>query len=128
VIALAPLVQDSLLTWADRAAPLEACGLLFGHVRGGAGHIAEASLCVNTAPEPDQFAIPAEDLLRHGRDPRWVGVWHSHPKGPARLSQRDRRAAQAWPRLLHVLVVPPQQVLVFASAAEGLAPLPHAAP
>lgn len=121
---LAPALQEQLLHWSLSAAPQEGCGLLFGQ-RTEDGFIVErALLAENGSQSEDSFLVPPDLLLAHARDPSWIGIWHSHPRGPAALSEHDRRGAASWPRLLQCLVSPPQTILLFSPLAEGLAPLP----
>lgn len=87
---------------AERAYPHEACGLLVGHVEGGgAWHVAEAVESPNLAPagQTDRFEIdPALRLAlqrqARARGAAVIGIWHSHPDGPARPSATD--LAGAW--------------------------------
>jgi proteasome lid subunit RPN8/RPN11 len=80
---------------ADAAAPREACGLLLGE---GARLLALAPTR-NLAAAEDAFEIDTALHLRlqrlararPGRDV--LGVWHSHPRGPAVPSARDREGA-----------------------------------
>lgn len=113
-------VVEGLRAAADRHAPLETGGLLLGEQ--GDGWVVD-SVTIEGHMAADSFAIGAETLLTHATNPRWVGVWHSHPCGPARLSAADRRGAASWPRLLNVLVSP-SGLACFAPHAQGLTPLP----
>lgn len=80
---------------ADAAAPREACGLLLGQ---GARVLALAPTR-NLAAAEDAFEIDTALHLRlqrlartrRGRDV--LGVWHSHPRGPAVPSARDLEGA-----------------------------------
>ena len=94
--------RAELLTLAMAERPREAVALLGGleDGRDGAGlrivtHLVRVD---NRAGGEDAFAIdPREwrdverELRRQGR--RIVGLFHSHPRGPQRLSEADERAA-----------------------------------
>ncbi|HEY7984935.1 MAG TPA: M67 family metallopeptidase [Ktedonobacterales bacterium] len=95
--------RDSLL--ADLAARprIEACGLLLGAADAGGWRIEATVPLRNTANSATYFEFdPAELLqndLRHGA--AIVGVYHSHPGGPARpsatdLGQMTREAEAPW--------------------------------
>ncbi|HEV2235766.1 MAG TPA: M67 family metallopeptidase [Ktedonobacterales bacterium] len=95
--------RDSLL--ADLAARprIEACGLLLGTADAGGWRIEATVPLRNIANSATYFEFdPAELLghdLRHGA--AIVGVYHSHPGGPARpsatdLGQMTREAAAPW--------------------------------
>ena len=92
------LVADA----AERAYPHEACGLLVGRVaEGGAFHVTEVVESPNLAPggQADRFEIDPALRLRLQREARdrgeaVIGIWHSHPDGPARPSATD--LASAW--------------------------------
>ncbi len=83
---------------AARADPgREACGLLLGRRRRGQWCVAAATVARNVAPAPARrFEIDPAHLLaaqRAAREPGApliLGVWHSHPVGPARPSPLDR--------------------------------------
>lgn len=92
------------------ALPKEACGLLFG--RRDARHlfIHEASVAANVASEPwHRFEIDPAHLFKAQRSarnggPAILGVWHSHPGGPATPSARDLAGVtdRAWLWLIAV--------------------------
>lgn len=46
--------------------------------------------------ELDPAAVVAAEDRARARGLAIVGVWHSHPRGPARPSDADRAAALAW--------------------------------
>ena len=107
---------------ASRAAPYEACGLLLGAFERAATGLAgqltasrrqsgtqqASSLRVhsfaaskNIASQPERYfeidPLLQLDLQRRtrGQALQVVGVWHSHPRGPACPSEQDQRDAQA---------------------------------
>jgi proteasome lid subunit RPN8/RPN11 len=121
VIRLADEVRARLLSWASDAAPREACGLLFGAVGPEDARVRRANLLDGQATVR-RFTVPPAALLAHAGDPSWIGLWHSHPSGPNVLSPEDRAAFAAWPRLVHVLVLPPTGMRAFSCAVDGFAP------
>ena len=111
-------VRSNLTRWSQEASPSEACGLLLGSGR----EVEWAILADTAAADGHSFELPPALLLAYAGDPAWVGVWHSHPEGPAELSESDLEGAAAWPRLLHVLVTP-QGLRAFGPFTEGCPPL-----
>lgn len=103
-----------LCGWAEQAYPREACALLVGRARPGAViDLTRLERSRNLAPQPElAFEIDPglrmgverelrQDRQEAGPEPaeRLVGLWHSHPDGPALPSARDRDAVQedlAW--------------------------------
>ena len=78
------------------AAPLEACGLLFG-----ADGVERASVADNVADDParrfeiDPAALIAALRAERGGGERVIGYWHSHPSGDATPSATDAAMAAA---------------------------------
>lgn len=85
----------TVLEEARRAAPHEACGILFGR----AGRVERARLCANVHPDPERhFEIDPKALIdayraERGGGAQVVGYYHSHPEGPAHPSATDRAMA-----------------------------------
>ena len=88
---------------AGRAAPEEACGVLFGryNARGvavvhGLARLANVSSKPTHAYEfaPDQQAATWDDVRR--MDLEVLAVWHSHPEGPPHPSGTDLEYMQPW--------------------------------
>ncbi len=81
---------------AAEAAPLEACGLLFG-VDG----VERASVTANVSDDPsrrfeiDPAALIAALRAERGDGDRVIGYWHSHPSGDATPSATDAAMAAA---------------------------------
>lgn len=78
---------------AAAAAPREACGLVVYHGRRPVRMLP----LPNVAPGRGRFEIAPADFFRtlgaaEGRGLRVGGVYHSHPRGPARLSRADLAA------------------------------------
>ena len=101
VVRVAPEALRALHDHAARRAPEEACGLLLGDP-GLGSWIRSYHPATNVASDPvGRFAIGPEDLLAAEREARElglavVGLFHSHPGGPARPSGRDEEFARLW--------------------------------
>ncbi|WP_066794113.1 M67 family metallopeptidase [Sphingomonas soli] len=95
-VEISRCVVELIQREAEAAAPLEACGLLFGEEH----LISGAEPCANVAEEPDtRFEIDPAALfaaLRAERagGRRIAGYWHSHPSGEASPSATDVAMAQ----------------------------------
>lgn len=94
-LQLPPDLARAMRRLAEAARPAEACGLLIG--RGAC--VRALAVSRNLSPAADAFEIDAALHLRLQRQLRGtgravVGVWHSHPFGPAVPSLRD--LAGAW--------------------------------
>ncbi len=78
------------------AAPLEACGLLFG-----ADGVDRASVAANVSDDPTRrFEIDPAALIgalraERGGGEKVIGYWHSHPSGDATPSATDAAMAAA---------------------------------
>jgi proteasome lid subunit RPN8/RPN11 len=81
---------------AAEAAPLEACGLLFG-----SDGVERASVAANVADDParrfeiDPAALIAALRAERAGGERVIGYWHSHPSGDATPSATDAAVAAA---------------------------------
>lgn len=99
-LALAGGPRSIVEARAASAYPLEACGLLLGRRRAGGIEVEIATSARNvSAWRRDRYELSPEDWCaayrvagRDGLD--IVGVWHSHPDGPAVPSRTD--AESAW--------------------------------
>lgn len=64
----------------------------------------------NAAESPtDSFLISPKEQLKmlaaiERRGEELVGIWHSHPRGGAEPSERDRVMAEGWPGITWVIV------------------------
>ncbi|MBA4761679.1 M67 family metallopeptidase [Sphingomonas sp.] len=101
------------------AAPLEACGLLFGD-----GAVERASVIANVSDDPARrFEIDPAALIaalqaeRAGGD-RVIGYWHSHPSGDATPSSTDAAMAAADGKLW--LIVAGETVTAWRAGPTGL--------
>jgi proteasome lid subunit RPN8/RPN11 len=104
-LLIASPLLDQLRNQAVLAHPRECCGLLVGR-RNKVAVITRLIACDNCHPEPTQFFTvePAQQLaallelraLEGAGDKAetLLGVYHSHPQGPAAPSPRDLDAAQ----------------------------------
>ncbi len=107
---------------ARRALPTEACGLIVGRIAGGgdavvtALHPSEnlAEGCGSFEVDP-ALHIAIQRSLRGG-DEEIIGVYHSHPQGPAEPSAHDARAAAygGWVWLITALQAPEEVAVTRA--------------
>ncbi len=94
-------VLDGIERAAEAAWPREACGLLLGRTMGRpvVVEVTRAAPSENVAADPERsFEVAPALFARLAADPasggaRLVGLYHSHPDGPAAPSPRDRAAA-----------------------------------
>lgn len=97
-------VCEQMVTAARSAAPLEACGLL-----GGVGdRVTKCYVLKNADASPEHFSMLPEEQFATVKDMRasglkMLGIWHSHPASPARMSQEDLRLAYT-PDVAYVIV------------------------
>lgn len=89
----------SMLEWAQQHAPQEACGLLTGQEDGETRIAEKLYLLDNTDHSAEHFSLSPSDQLKvllearqEGR--KVIGVWHSHPATPSRMSEEDIRLAR----------------------------------
>lgn len=86
-----------ILLDAYRRRQIEACGALLGKIDGeGNWHVEEACPLRNSAASPVYFEFEPADLLAIDLEQpgRMIGVYHSHPRGPAMASSTDRQNMQ----------------------------------
>ncbi len=130
-LLLASPARRTLLAASRAAHPHEACGLLFGTREGASLEVASASVAANVAAEPRRrfevdpaHLVAAQRAARHG-GPAILGVWHSHPDGPARPSRADR-AGVTDPDWVWIIVAPPviAAFLPDPETQDGFRPLP----
>jgi len=108
VLELSRDAYDAVLDHARADAPREACGALLGRREGDrvvastvrrVPNVAEASR-VTYELDPEAVVAVFDEAEATGRDV--VGFYHSHPAGPARMSDTDRERA-SWPGYVYVL-------------------------
>jgi proteasome lid subunit RPN8/RPN11 len=105
-----PREQRALLeAWSRDAYPHEACGVLVGERAGDDVHVRRVVRGRNleerrpeTRFELDPVTLVTAAAEARARDQDVVGIWHSHPGGPACLSAEDRRGV--WPGWSQVVV------------------------
>lgn len=94
MITLTGEVFETMLEAARKAAPLEACGLL-----AGAGeHVTKCYVLTNADASPEHYSMKPEEQFAAVKDMRaaglkMLGIWHSHPASPPRMSAEDMRLA-----------------------------------
>ena len=101
---LPQLMLRQIIEHAERARPLEACGL----IGGSAGQAVTFYPCTNAAASPHAYAIAPQEILRcfkamdaAGED--LAAIAHSHPASAAYPSSSDVRQAY-YPNALQIIV------------------------
>ncbi len=110
MIRVAPSLPALAEAAADAAFPGEACGLLVGHRENDGLFIETLLVTPNRAPAGERDRRFRIDPAMHaalqrrlrGTAGEIVGVFHSHPQGPARPSAEDLRAPlrEGWVMLI----------------------------
>jgi proteasome lid subunit RPN8/RPN11 len=97
-----PAAEGRLRQLAALSYPLEGCGILLGHLDGGAPLVVDAipgrNLVVDRARdryELDPLDILAAERQAAARHMDVVGFWHTHPDHPAEPSRFDTERAWA---------------------------------
>jgi len=117
-VRLAPSVADALPRLAAAALPREACGLLTGRREGDVLLLDGLAPSRNLAEGEDAFELDTALHLRLQRATRAVAaVWHSHPRGGATPSARDR--AGAWDAGLVWLITAAGETTAWRPLGEG---------
>ncbi len=99
-------IREAILTHTTNCDPEECCGLIAFDVE---GRMRFAYPLSNTDRSDTSFTIDPDQSYRaflHADEMGWVisGVFHSHPKGPDKLSDRDlAEAPRGW---IHLLSTP----------------------
>lgn len=94
---------QQMISHADAQAPLEACGLLAGR-----GSSVESVLVVtNQAQSPVRFVMDPKEQVQafqwiESQRLELLGIFHSHPSGPEKVSPTD--IAEAAYDVVHVIV------------------------
>jgi proteasome lid subunit RPN8/RPN11 len=61
----------------------------------------------NIANDPVMgFLMDPTEVLPYLTEGKIKGTWHTHPQGPADLSNDDLRGFLAWPNLVHYIIGP----------------------
>ena len=89
---------EKMIAYAEKQAPIEACGLLGGRIEGDVKIIKKVFYLTNTDHSPEHFSLAPQEqfaVVRELRAEGWVllGNWHSHPASPSRPSEEDKRLA-----------------------------------
>jgi proteasome lid subunit RPN8/RPN11 len=120
---------DALLEDALSCEGEERCGLILGEEGGDPGdpealrRVLEVVAARNVHPEPSRsYEIDPEALFRVHRaaregGPHLLGAWHSHPRGEAVPSRRDRELA--WPGYAYLIVAPGPKCRCWRLAGDG---------
>ena len=97
-------VLDRMMDHARATLPQEACGLLVGR-NGQASRFVptENTLRSETEYEIDPAFLAATFRLLRDTGEELVGIFHSHPRGPATPSSRDLKRAY-YPEAVHLIV------------------------
>lgn len=111
-LAIPKTVYDEMVRSAQKAAPLEACGLLGGKD----GRVSRFYLLTNADASPEHFSMLPVEQFAAAKDMRQRGInilaiWHSHPSTPARMSAEDAK-----------LAFTPDVAYVIVSLAQAAAP------
>lgn len=89
---------ELILEHAKKESPVEACGLIAGHIEGRDKFIDKVYILENIDHAEEHFTLSPKDQLNAIKDMRKnslspLGNWHSHPASPSRPSQEDKRLA-----------------------------------
>jgi proteasome lid subunit RPN8/RPN11 len=103
-LTVEPDVHASMLAAARRAAPIEACGLLAGNGE----RVTKCYVLTNADASPEHYSMKPEEQFAAMKDMRaagrkMLGIWHSHPASPARMSAEDLRLAYT-PDIVYVIL------------------------
>jgi proteasome lid subunit RPN8/RPN11 len=109
---------DGIRRECESAAPLEACGLLFGaHAITGWSRAENVSATPASHFEIDPAALFAALRAERAGGPRVAGYWHSHPSGDCRPSATDAAGAAPDGRLW--LIVAGDDAAAWRAGATG---------
>lgn len=108
MLVLSRSAYDAILDHARADAPREACGALVGREDGETVVADTVRRVPNVAAAPRiRYELDPESVLSvfdeaEATDRDVVGFYHSHPAGPASMSDTDRAQA-SWPGYVYVL-------------------------
>ena len=89
---------DTILKYAKKNLPEEACGLIGGTIEDGDKHVKKVYLLTNIDHSNEHFSMDPKEQLAAVKDMRANGLvplgnWHPHPESPSRPSEEDKRLA-----------------------------------
>ena len=89
---------EKILAHAKNEAPVEACGLIAGHIDSNDKIVEKVYILTNTDHAEEHFTLDPREQLAAVKDMRangleQLGNWHSHPVSPSRPSDEDKRLA-----------------------------------
>jgi len=122
--------NEAMVRHALQETPNECCGVLIGRN----GRIERAVPMRNVRPSPDAYFMDPDEQIAlftamEQRGEQLLGIYHSHPRGPATPSPADRQLA-FHPDALYVVVslADPDRpdVRGFAVSADGFTDVPIA--
>lgn len=93
-LSLSRTHRDIMIVHALKEAPNECCGVLLGR----AGRIERCVAMKSDLPSPDAYFMNPEQQIKvftdmASHDEELLGIYHSHPKGPAQPSGADLQLA-----------------------------------
>jgi [CysO sulfur-carrier protein]-S-L-cysteine hydrolase len=103
-LVLAPGILDQVTSHAQGAYPAEGCGLLVGLHSAVDRFIPMKNISPSEAHyemDPGELISALRDLRNTGED--LLAIYHSHPRGPAQLSQTDIGRAY-YPDAAHLII------------------------
>ena len=108
-LSVDPTAIDAMVLHAARGGADEVCGFLVGERTGERVRVRRAEAATNDSSRPrTRYRIHARELLeledRLTPDEVLVGVYHSHPDGPAVPSPADLGLASGWPKLVQAIL------------------------
>lgn len=84
-------IRRALIAEARAGLPSEVCGILLGTASGDEVVTSHVPMTNRSADPSRAYAIATTDLEPFLRTDEVIGVYHSHPDGPARFSAVDAR-------------------------------------
>jgi [CysO sulfur-carrier protein]-S-L-cysteine hydrolase len=104
VIEINKPVLDEMIAHAKALNPVESCGYLAGQN----GQVTTLYKMTNVDNSPEHFSFDPKEQFAVIKDARnagltVMGVYHSHPESPARLSEEDLRLLND-PNMVYVIV------------------------
>ncbi|HEX6655638.1 MAG TPA: M67 family metallopeptidase, partial [Candidatus Limnocylindria bacterium] len=104
-LRLPAAIARAMLDHAQHELPNEACGLVAGDP--AAGQVRTFHPARNEHASPLRFSVDPDDLVRiiyaiEDAGMQMLGIFHSHPRGPAQPSLADVREAR-YPDAVHLL-------------------------